>query len=237
MRNFFTWRNTKWGFIIGILAVLSALPYQYYHFHYGLRPYLIEKLEYSGLLSRAFIAQLILLLIASVISATMGFAWSNEKYNLHGWGNKKTFKHKWYRYILLGVALSLLSFVSFDRYFIHIIPEFYPNNPFWAFSYILQSAFLVEIIYRYGLITWAVRLTNSKICAITLSCIFAIFLAIREIYFFNLILEYNYICIMIILRAIISSILLGYLYVKYGLGASMIVHGTLELHFILMSKL
>ena len=216
MKDFLDSRNFFKGLRLAALSTLIVLPYQLYSYFVGYRG-IIEKRFAQASIPALFVRDIFLLFVALLISSTAGFAWSKGK-GLVGFGKWEGTKKDLKWLIPLGIALSVITAIVFDKNLFREFLEKFPKNPFAPF----RSAFFEEVICRFGIFSIAYRLSRSISLSIVIAAVFNVAVALKGFYFIRPQVAAD-LFIAILAMKFGFALFLGYFYSKKGLISTMLL--------------
>jgi len=130
-----------------------------------------------------------------------------------------------------------ISYFLFDRHFIQVAPQAYPQDPLYLLAMPLKRAFTDEIILRLGLVTISVLLFKSKPFGVIAVSVLFPFLSVKHFQFIGVAADFNYLFIISVLLSFATHLIAGYLFIVRGLLYSMMFNFILGLKFIAITSL
>ena len=219
------------SFALSLLCTLFTAPY----FHHLLLLPPVQRALAVGLVHHRYLyMQLFLLFIICLLSAIVGFSFS-RKLELPGLGDIARLKDSISFLLLLGAAMTALSYFLFDRYFYEISGASYPKDALYLFSYPLKAAFTDEVILRLCFVTLGVGIFRNKAVGVVLVSVVASIFTIKYFQFMGVGFSFNYLCITQLLLSFSANLILGYLFVTKGLLYSMALHFLFGMKYAFLS--
>lgn len=198
---------------LSLAAILFTSPYFYYLL--AVIPNESE-IPLDQNLWTFLIIELVMLFIILFLCSVIGLSFS-ERYALPGLGDFKKFLKSIPILFVVGAIMIALSFIFFDRFYFQISPQSYPAEFKYLFTLPFKSALTDEIILRLGLTTIAVGLLRSKGAGVVLVAALTSYFIIKYNHFIGIDIEFDYLFISQLAISFIANLLLGYLFVNYGL--------------------
>lgn len=212
-------------------AVLVTIPY----FRY-LTANVIQsqnsggQFQYDSLLY----SQLFLLFIACLLSALVGFSFS-QRLGLPGLGDWSGLVGSFWNLLALGILITIASYFLADRYIIKIAPQVYPKNLLYLLAMPFKRAFIDEIILRLGLVTISVMLFKSKPFGVIAVSVLFPFLSVKHFEFVGASAGFNYLFVVSLLLSFAIHLIAGYLFVVRGLLYAMLFNFILGFKFMIIA--
>lgn len=218
---------------LAVPAAILAIPYFYFLLFDFPRQSGPDSLQNAQALLWGQTAMIFIICLFS------GFAGSlfTPRLNLPGLGNLRQWKQEALYLAAAGLALMLVIYLAFDRYFYTVLPGFYPDFSLYMVLLPLKGAFTEELILRYGLVTIAVGICRNRYGGAAMVAGFATILSLEFFQFAGISLEWNYICIMQLILAFLANFILGAVFVTRGLLAAMTMKLMLEMRYALVALL
>lgn len=235
MRSLFDKEVAEKGLLLSQICVLISLPHLYYLYFIGMKDIVLKtfKTEHLPYLMTIQIWQVF---FVTLCCAICGLGWS-KKFNLVGFGNLWELKRIWLKLITLGLLLGSISAAFFDTRFKSIAPYYYPANPLWALSILIDSAFFIETI-RFGMMMIAFRLIRRLYLSNILTALFLTLVGLKSFSFLPIgVNNLNLISILAFLFNLVFQLILGYVFIKKGLICALFVHiiyGLKYLYFAIL---
>jgi hypothetical protein len=210
--------------LLTIFALIAAFPY--------IR-YLLDIAVGRGMLgaetaSVVFVTDLFLLGVLLFLCGLVGLSFA-PRHRLPGLGLTKQVARDLPLVIFGGLALAVVTFFLFDRYFYDVSPVSYPTSILMLVCLPVKGAVTDEVILRLGMLTLAVGLLKQRDAGVMLVAGLAALMSLRYFQFLGIQMGFNYMVIVHLLISFVGNLALGYLYVRRGLMHAMIfkaVYGT-----------
>lgn len=215
--------------VLALLTCLFTLPY-FYHLIFGVSGSIVRT-EYSNPWILLF-TQLFLLLIVSLLSATVGLSFS-RRFGLPAVWDRNIFMNSVPLLLFLGVTMAFLSYILFDRFFVGISPNSYPKGMLYLISFPFKNAFADEIILRLCFLTICIGLLKNRIAAVILLSIIASLFSIKYFNFMGI--EYTRVFISHFVLSFIANLILGYVFVTRGLSCSMFLKFIYSMKYVIVT--
>jgi hypothetical protein len=216
--------------LLSLISTLAAAPYFYY---------LTVKVMPSGAIPAGrgpwavIVPHLLLLFLLTFFCALAGYLFY-ARHDLPGFGSGKNLVKDMPLLAAAGLVLAAMTYILFDRYFVHLSPQSYPRNNFYIIAVALKAALTEEIILRWGITTLAVALLKSKKWGVALSSIIAVLFTFKYFNFIEIKISWSYIFIAQVTLTLLSNLVLGYLFVTRGLIHSMVLKFLLGLRYLMV---
>ncbi|MEA3506060.1 MAG: hypothetical protein U9R36_00980 [Elusimicrobiota bacterium] len=179
------------------------------------------------------VPQLFLLFLLTFICALGGYLFYKRQ-NLPGFGNPEELLKDIPLLAVVGLILAAISYILFDRYFVHLSPQSYPRNIFYILAVALKAALTEEIILRWSITTLAVALLKSKKWGVVFSSAIALLFTFKYFNFIEIKISWSYIFIVQVTLTFLSNLILGYLFVTKGLFHSMALKFFLGVRYLMV---
>lgn len=198
---------------LSLAAILFTIPYFYYLLAVVPNE---SEMPLDQNLWTFLIVELVMLFIIIFLSSVIGLSFS-KRYTLPGFGDFKKFLKSIPILFVVGAVMIALSFIFFDRFYFQISPQSYPGEYKYLLTLPFKGALADEIILRLGLTTIAVGLLRSKGAGVVLVSALTSYFIIKYNHFIGIPLQFDYLFVSQLVISFIANLLLGYLFVSYGL--------------------
>jgi hypothetical protein len=217
------------AFSLSVPATLITIPFFYYLL------YVVPQNGRPDDTSLGLLfTQLFLLFIVCLLSAIIGFSFSN-KLNLKGFGELRELINSLPTIIIVSIILLTFSYLLFDRYFYTISPSSYPDSIIYLITLPLKGALTEEVILRLCLVTLVIGITKSRAGAVFLVSVIASLFSLKYFSYIGIESGLNRLLITQLCLSFIVNLILGYLYVTRGLLSSMMLKALLGLKYALVA--
>jgi hypothetical protein len=194
--------------------------------------------QFTSLRSFLF-TQVLSLVFLMVLCAFCGFSFS-QRNNLPGLGRFSDLKENALKqYLPLSLLLIATSYIFFDYWFMPLAPGFYPKQVHWALTIPFRSAFMEELVFRFGLVTVLVGATKKFLSPLWAVGVVSIFYALtmtgKTFDLVGIQWQMNFQHGGMVVSSFFTSFLLGYVYVKKGLISAIFLHFCIGLKYIVFA--
>lgn len=223
-------RVLKRSLVLAALCILFTIPY-FHHliFREGLTR-LPKGLNPQFLLG----AQLFLLFILCFLAALVGFSFS-KRFELPGLGNRKRLVRSIPFLVIAAATMGSLSYLLFDRHFARISPRSYPGDLLYLVTVPFKEALTDETILRLCLVTLGVGLLKRRIAGVVLASVVASMFKVKYFHFIGMTTGLGSLFVMQMFLSFAFNVILGYLFVTYGLLFSMVLRLLLGIKYCLVA--
>lgn len=168
----------------------------------------------------------------------IGFILS-ERYKMPGMGRIGEIKPLIGRFALIAIPFMPAGYFLHDRIFIqgareHGWPAMIPASIGWSLAYMAHGALFKEVVFRFGLITLVSGLFRGRHpwWSVTVVTAFAGVLSLQELVFVKQRLGLDIITVSVYIWAIMLNAVLGVVYVRKGLWATMALRILIDIRLL-----
>lgn len=169
----------------------------------------------------------------------VGFLLS-ERYRMPGPGNIRELKSSSQMFVIIGIIAFPFGYFLHDRIFMmgtsqHGWPAMIPQGVGWSLALMAYGALFKEVVFRFGLITLISGLFRGRHpwWAVAVVTAFAGVLSFQELVFVKHRLGFDITTVSIYIWALMFNAVLGAVYVKKGLWATMAARLCVDFRFVL----
>lgn len=228
--------------LLGAVTMFLSLPM----FHYQFRHLTGEVFRGQPTVEMAWrlaLSQSFMVFCLAFMSSLIGFIYA-EKLRLPGLGKAADIRVWLPGGLAAGLIFTPISYILLDREVIRLIPGIHPSSLSWTLPVMLAGAFCQEVIIRFGLLTIALYLWNRwtekgrpwpAIALISAFGATGSWLLISRLGIAGG-LSHSQIMTMVVL-SFLTQWILGEVYVKKGLSASICVHLGLSAKYLVFTAL
>ena len=172
------------------------------------------------------------LAVLVVMTALVGSFFS-ERYRLGGLGKpREIWAQLGWKIGLLGLLMSLISYLGFGLAISNLVPGYYPTELRWACVVVLKGVFFDEVVARYGMMTIAQGVVRRTWIANGVQAVFFTSLVFKSLPFYGLDVGFTPYFVAGLMTGLGSHLVFGWFYARHGLLSAMALHFVVDLRFI-----
>lgn len=223
MRDFLQGQNFVKGVKLSFVCLILLIPNILWGYNKTYVERVKEMLEPGNVVPR-MVADIFFIWVAMQISATAGYAWAKRPW-LAGTGTWGELKKNLWLAVLLGIGIAAVETVVFDKWLLRPLFDMFGKNPFMSGRYVAE-----ELIFRFGIMSIAFRLTQSTPMAVGISAVFNIVLALEGSLSTDVVLPTGLLAIALA-KGTALAVFFGWFCAKKGLFADMALRFIIGLKF------
>lgn len=228
MKSLFDRKIAEKGLFLSQICVLVSIPHLYYLYFVGMKDIVLKHFK-AEQLPYLMTIQVWQVFIVTFCCGLCGFAWS-ERFNLVGFGKWSELKKSWMQLTAIGILIGVISIIFVDKDFKNVAHYYYPSNPLWALSVLLNSAVFIETV-RFGMIMIVIRLTRHIHIANIIIAFFLTIVGIKSFVFIT-VTSTTMTIVLCLFWTMLFNLIQGYIFIKKGLLCAMFVQGIYGLKYL-----
>lgn len=229
MREIVRWEHSKRALWLSAACAAGTLPYVFHSYFVRYASVIDGKREAfspSFLLTTAtgvdiplygLIARdICLIFLAYYLCSLCGFSWG-KKGDHPGLGSVKKVREELLFLFRSAFCVDVILYTVLDRWLTVAHPNLYPSDVLGVLVFMVKSACFEEVVFRFGFLTLIYRLYPNRHAAVWVSSFLYAVAAVKTFTFMGLDYGLNYLTVISFVSRFLSGLLLGYVYMLWGL--------------------